>query len=58
MDKVSQYRKQISRVASRVGLKNDIEVSLLLRDRKTVEKGIQLLPFYKNIMAEGIDIYG
>jgi hypothetical protein len=58
MDKVRQYRKQISRIASRVGLKNDIEVSLLLRDRETIEKGIQILPFYKNIMSEGVDIYG
>jgi predicted nucleotidyltransferase len=58
MDKVRQYRKQISRVASRVGLKNDIEVSLLLRDRETVEKGTHILPFYKNIMTEGVAIYG
>jgi predicted nucleotidyltransferase len=58
MDKVRQYRKQISYVASRVGLKNDVEVSLLLRDRETVERGIQILPFYQNIIAEGVDIYG
>jgi hypothetical protein len=44
-------------VASRVGLKNDVEVSLLLRDRETVERGIQILPFYQNIIAEGVDIY-
>jgi predicted nucleotidyltransferase len=58
MDSVRRYRKQISRVASRIGLKNDVEVSLLLRDRETVEKGIRILPFYKNIMDEGIEIYG
>jgi predicted nucleotidyltransferase len=58
MDKVRQYRKQVSRMASRVGMKNDVEVSLLLRDRETVEKGLQLLPFYKNIMSEGVEIYG
>jgi predicted nucleotidyltransferase len=58
MDKVRQYRKQVSRVASRVGLRNDVEVSLLLRDRETVEKGIQILPFYKNIMSEGVELYG
>jgi hypothetical protein len=40
-----------------VGLKNDVEVSLLLRDRETVERGIQILPFYQNIIAEGVDIY-
>jgi hypothetical protein len=39
-------------------LKNDVEVSLLLRDRETVEKGIRVLPFYKNIMDEGVEIYG
>jgi hypothetical protein len=33
-------------------------VSLLLRDRETVEKGMQILPFYKNIMTEGVEIYG
>jgi predicted nucleotidyltransferase len=58
MDKVRKYRKQVSHVASRVGLKNDVEVSLLLRDRETVEKGMQILPFYKNIMTEGVEIYG
>jgi predicted nucleotidyltransferase len=58
INKVRQYRKQVSRVASRVGLKNDVEVSLLLRDRDTVERGIQFLPFYQNIMTEGVEIYG
>jgi hypothetical protein len=29
-----------------------------LRDRETVEKGIRILPFYKNIMDEGVEIYG
>ena len=31
-EEVKQYRKEISRLASRIGLKNDIEISLLLRD--------------------------
>jgi predicted nucleotidyltransferase len=58
MDGVRKYRKQVSHAASRIGLKNDVEVSLLLRDRETVEKGIRVLPFYKNIMDEGVEIYG
>lgn len=56
--KVSGYRKEISRVASRVGLKNDIEISLLLRDRDTFEQGQKVIPFYKNIQKEGIALYG
>lgn len=57
-EEVCRYRKQISRVASRIGLENDIEVSLLLRDRDTFEQGENVLPFYKNIQREGITLYG
>ncbi|MCM1106388.1 MAG: nucleotidyltransferase domain-containing protein, partial [Blautia sp.] len=45
---VCSYRRQISRIANRIGLENDIEVSLLLRDRNTFEQGKDVLPFYKN----------
>lgn len=57
-EEVSHYRKRISRVASRIGLDNDIEISLLLRDRETFEQNKGLLPFYKNIQREGIALYG
>lgn len=57
-EEVCRYRKQISRVAGRIGLENDIEVSLLLRDRDTFERGEEVLPFYKNIQREGIVLYG
>ena len=53
-----RYRKQISKVASRIGLKNDIEISLLLRDRDTFERCGNVLPFYKNIQKEGVALYG
>ncbi|MCM1211139.1 MAG: nucleotidyltransferase domain-containing protein [Blautia sp.] len=57
-EEVCCRRKQISRVASQIGLKNDIEVSLLLRDRDTFEQAGEALPFYKNIQREGIVLYG
>ena len=57
-EKVCSYRKQISRIASRIGLENDIEVSLLLRDKDTFEQGGEILSFYKNIQREGIILYG
>ena len=57
-EQVMQYRKQISRLSSRIGLKNDIEISLLLRDRETFERAENILPFYKNVKKEGIEIYG
>ncbi|MCM1325207.1 MAG: nucleotidyltransferase domain-containing protein [Bacteroidales bacterium] len=57
-EEVCHYRKQISKVASRIGLKNDVEISLLLRDRETFEQGEKVLPFYKNIQREGVALYG
>ena len=57
-EQVMQYRKQISYLSSRIGLKNDIEISLLLRDRETFERGENILPFYMNIKREGVEIYG
>lgn len=57
-EEVCRYRKQISRVAGQIGLENDIEVSLLLRDRDTFERSGEVLPFYKNIQKEGIVLYG
>lgn len=56
-DNVKLYRKQISKLASRIGLKNDIDVSILLRDKESFEKGQRLLPFYQNIVKEGVTIY-
>ena len=58
IDKVKSYRKQISRLASRIGLKNDVEVSLLLRDKDSFEQGQRVLPFYQNVTREGVAIYG
>lgn len=57
-EQVKVYRQQIRQLASRIGLKNDIEVSLLLRDRETYEQRKTVLPFYMNIEREGVDLYG
>lgn len=57
-EQVLQFRKQISRLSSRIGLRNDIEISLLLRDKETFERGKNILPFYRNINREGVEIYG
>lgn len=57
-EQIGRYRQQISRLASRIGLKNDIEVSLLLRDKETFEQGKNILPFYKNVERDGVALYG
>lgn len=57
-DEVKLYRKEISKLSSRIGLENDIEVSLLIRDRESFEEGQSTLPFYRNIQKEGVALYG
>lgn len=57
-EKIREYRKEVSRIASRISLANDIEVSLLLIDRQSFEERLDILPFYQNVLKEGIALYG
>lgn len=43
---------------SRIGLKNDIMISLLARNCADYEKQMEYQPFYQNIEKEGVKIYG
>jgi len=55
---ITQSRKEISRIASLVGLKNDIMISLLARNCDEYENSMKYQPFYQNIEKEGKKIYG
>ena len=55
---LGQYRKGLNRVVSRVGLDNDIMVSAALKDKEGFYKHIDILPFYQNVINEGVEIYG
>lgn len=57
-NEITKRRKEISRIASRVGLKNDIMVSLLARNCADYENQMEYQPFYQNIEREGVEIYG
>lgn len=52
------YRKRVAVLASRISLENDIEVSLLLKNRNSFEDKLAILPFYQNIENEGVVLYG
>lgn len=52
------YRRRIAILASRISLENDIEVSLLLKNRASFENRRTVLPFYQNIENEGVVLYG
>lgn len=55
---IMEKRKEISKIASRVGLKNDIMVSLLARNYREYENNMRYQPFYQNVEKEGMKIYG
>ncbi len=57
-EEIKEKRKQISRIASRVGLRNDIMVSLLARNYDDYENQMKYQLFYQNIEKEGMKIYG
>lgn len=56
-DEIKQFQKVVCKIASRIGLENDIEVSFSMQDKETFEKRLAILPFYRNIKNEGVMLY-
>lgn len=54
---LAQYRKTFSHLGSDLGLEHDITVSIHLQDQETFEKYKNDLPFYRNILREGVPVY-
>lgn len=52
------YRKQVNRVASKIGLTHDIMITIALKDKKFFDSHQKILPFYRNVANEGVSIYG
>ncbi len=57
-DEVSSYRRKTSQMASRIGLEYDVLVSIILRDKETFDSKKEELPFYQNVVKDGIKLYG
>jgi len=50
--------KEVSKIASDLSLEHDITICMILRDEKTFTSRLPILPFYKNVVSEGVEIYG
>ena len=57
-DELPYYRNVICGISSDISLENNIMVSAFLKDRKFFNDHINMLPFYRNVIAEGVTIYG
>lgn len=51
-------RRTAAGMASDISLESEVFISILLRDRKHFEENVELLPFYQNIVREGVAVYG
>ena len=55
---ISSYRKQISHVAYKLSLKYDITISIKLQSKEILNKYKDVLPFYQNVLNEGVRYEG
>lgn len=54
---VREYRNALNIISSRVGLKYDLLLAVVVKDKKSFEQKMPVLPFYKNVKKEGKIIY-
>lgn len=57
-ESVQSFRNRMCYYASLMALDYDKEISILLRDKQTFRDNQQILPFYQNVVKEGIVLYG
>lgn len=55
---VKLYRKLFTLASSDLGMKYDVLLSVLIRDKANFERRLQYMPFYKNVVGEGVEWYG
>ncbi|MBR4328944.1 MAG: nucleotidyltransferase domain-containing protein [Candidatus Riflebacteria bacterium] len=51
---IEKYRNQIAEISSDLSLENDVLISIHIHPNKQFEQYSRILPFYKNILKEGI----
>ena len=48
--------QKMNNLANRLGLENDVLISLCVKDSKTFYKWLDVLPFYRDIMKDGVEL--
>lgn len=55
---IRTLRKVTAEMASDISLEQEVFLSILLRDKKYFEDNLEILPFYQNVVKEGVAVYG
>lgn len=56
-DEYKTLENEIDKAASDIGLDHDIIISVMLNEENLFMSRLHISPFYRNILAEGIEIY-
>jgi predicted nucleotidyltransferase len=56
-EEYQHYREKITVVSSTLSLENDITVSIKVKDNNVFIQYQDSIPFYKNVMNDGVKIY-
>lgn len=57
-DEVESLRDKTYEMANNISLDEDVFLSILLRDKKHFQENQDFLPFYRNVMKDGVAVYG
>lgn len=57
-EEIKKLRKTTIEMTSNISLEQEVLLSVLLRDKKHFEDNLDFFPLYKNIIKEGVMIYG
>lgn len=55
-DVLSRYRRDVSDFSSDIDLEYDVLLSVKLQDTETFNRYRDVLPFYKNVLREGVSV--
>lgn len=53
-ERIAKYRNSVAAITSDLSLKHDITISVTIKPLEQFQKYANVLPFYKNVMKEGI----
>ncbi|MCD7725079.1 MAG: nucleotidyltransferase domain-containing protein [Clostridiales bacterium] len=57
-DEVENLRDMTYEMANDISLDEDVFLSILLRDKKHFQENQDFLPFYRNVVRDGVAVYG
>ena len=57
-NELKDFESKLGTISSRASLEHDITVCMLLYDESLFVSRLHISPFYRNVLSEGIEIYG